>query len=109
MAAGVGIVLSFLQSCKAVAYIPHVIEGEKMVVKKSDLAEHPYVVIQPAGLPAPVYLCRLENGEYSFSLHEENNEKPLAQGMFTVSGPRTRIGFTLAPRKLSVLNVRLRK
>jgi len=59
--------------------------------------------------PMQAELFLLENGEYSFSLHEENNEKPLAQGMFTVSGPRTRIGFTLAPRKLSVLNVRLRK
>ncbi|NJK83358.1 MAG: Rieske (2Fe-2S) protein [Saprospiraceae bacterium] len=33
--------------------------------QKSDLAEHPFVLIQPANLPAPIYLTKLENDEYS--------------------------------------------
>ncbi len=53
------------QSCKGAAYVPFAMQDEKIKVKKSDLAEHPFVLIKPANLPAPVYLCRLEGGGFS--------------------------------------------
>jgi len=63
---GAGIVLPLLhQSCKGIAYISHEEQDGKIVVKKSDLAEYPFVLVQPTKLPAPVYVCRLENGGYS--------------------------------------------
>jgi cytochrome b6-f complex iron-sulfur subunit len=55
----------WLQSCKGVTYVPYTIQNESMAVKKADLAERPFVLVKAANLPAPVYLARLENGEYS--------------------------------------------
>ncbi|MEK7258058.1 MAG: Rieske (2Fe-2S) protein [Bacteroidota bacterium] len=52
-------------SCKTAAYVPHSLQGEKMVVKKSELTSRSFVVFKPANLPAPVYLTQFENGEYS--------------------------------------------
>ena len=63
--AGAGILLSFLPSCKGISYIPHAVQNDQIVVKKADAAGQPFVIIQPEGLPAPVYLCLLENGDYS--------------------------------------------
>ena len=64
--AGAGVLSPLLlPSCKGVAYIPHAVEGGKIVVKKTDLAEQPFVLIQPDRLPAPIYLRLLDSGEYS--------------------------------------------
>lgn len=53
------------QSCKGIAYISHTTNADGILVKKSDLAAHPFVLIQPTNLPAPIFLTKLENGEYA--------------------------------------------
>lgn len=64
--AGAGVLFPLLwQSCKGFAYISHTTEADRIRVKKSDFAEHPFVLIQPVNLPAPIYLTKLENDEYS--------------------------------------------
>jgi cytochrome b6-f complex iron-sulfur subunit len=64
--AGAGILFPLLgQSCKGIAYISHSTDSKGVLVKKADLADHPFVLIQPANLPAPIFLTKLENNEYS--------------------------------------------
>ncbi|MHB9027927.1 MAG: hypothetical protein ACYC9O_04105, partial [Candidatus Latescibacterota bacterium] len=55
--------------------------------------------------PMQAELFLLQKGDYAFSLSDAETMKPLQEGALTVSGPRTRIVFTLAPRKLAVLKV----
>jgi len=64
--AGASVILPFcLPSCMRLTFVPFLVEGRRMVVKKSHFEENQFVLLKPAELPAPVYLCQLENGKYS--------------------------------------------
>lgn len=56
---------SILQACQALVYVPYDYSNRTITVKKIDYAENKYVVVKPEQLPAPIYLCKLEDGEYS--------------------------------------------
>ena len=60
--AGAGILIPLLgQSCKGIAYISLSTDSNGVLVKKADLTDHPFVLIQPANLPAPIFLTKLDN------------------------------------------------
>ena len=73
---------ALLSSCVAVTYAPFSIQGNRMVVKKSDMAEHPFVVLRTDNLPAPVYLAQLEDQSYVALLmectHKQCEVRPFA-------------------------------
>lgn len=56
---------SVLQACQALVYVPYTYADRTITVKKADFAENKYVVVKPEQLPAPIYLCKLEDGKFS--------------------------------------------
>ena len=63
---GLGLTISVLgHSCKAGAFINHSMDNGTIAVKKSDLLEYPFVLIQPKNLPVPIFLAKLENTQYT--------------------------------------------
>ena len=61
-----GVLLPILgSSCKTIFYIPHTVQNNGISVNKADMEEQSFVVIQPSRFPAPIYLTRLEDNQYS--------------------------------------------
>lgn len=57
---------SVLSSCNSAFYVPHVVDGSKIIVNKIEFpAESNYVLVKNKRLPAPLYLRR--NDEDSFT------------------------------------------
>ena len=69
--AGAGILFSVIgQSCKTISYIPYTLEDGKMQVRKIDFEERKEALIRTSNLSAPIYIVKLDNGEYSALLLE---------------------------------------
>lgn len=45
-----------MTGCAAIPYVIPVRDGERLVVRHSDVGDQPFVLVDTAGLPAPIYL-----------------------------------------------------
>jgi cytochrome b6-f complex iron-sulfur subunit len=54
-----------MDSCKTIFYAPNIISGNRIVIKRSDLAQTNSTVIKNNMLQAPIYLTKLNEQEYS--------------------------------------------
>lgn len=59
-----------ITGCKSVAYVGYTMQENKLIVKKSEMGDHKFVVIRTKELPAPVYLAKLGEDNYSALLME---------------------------------------
>ena len=63
---GYGLAFSLLgYSCKGSAFVAHSLNNGFIAVKKADLEDYPFVLVQPKHLPAPIFITKLENNKYS--------------------------------------------
>lgn len=55
----------FFGSCKPVFYASCSMQGNRIVVKKSDFLSRTYVLVKNERIQAPIYLCKINENEYS--------------------------------------------
>jgi cytochrome b6-f complex iron-sulfur subunit len=57
---------SFLNSCAAIKYVQYSVEGNNLVVKKSEFSDLPkFVLLSVNGLPAAIYLRKNETDTFT--------------------------------------------
>lgn len=62
---------AMLTSCNSAFYVPHLVEGNQIIVTKSEFpAESKYVLVKNSRLPAPLYLCRNDGDSFTALLME---------------------------------------
>ena len=54
-----------LNACSSVSYIPYVTTENAFVVKKADFGEQPFALLKSSHFPAPIYITRLKEENYS--------------------------------------------
>lgn len=70
-----------LEGCTPVRYVSGTFENKKLKVNILDFADKKFVLVKNSILPAPVYLCKLENENFSALLiqctHKQCELNPL--------------------------------
>lgn len=70
-----------MTGCTSVRYVKSVFENKKLRVSKLDFADKKFVLVKNSILPTPIYLCKLENENFSALLiqctHKQCELNPL--------------------------------
>lgn len=57
--------ISFLESCSQVFYVPHTTTGNRIIIKKADMMHGKYLLVRDQRLEAPVFLHAADADAYS--------------------------------------------
>lgn len=68
--AGGSAALMWLASCKSHTYVQGTVAGNRIIVSKADFSENTFVVVKSEKYPAPIYLRRLNENQYTALLME---------------------------------------
>ena len=58
-------VSALMESCKTAYYAPTIKDKNRLVVKRTDYSQHNFVLIKDERFPAPIYLTKINENEYS--------------------------------------------
>ncbi len=64
-----------LPGCSGLRYIPFETAGNSLVVKKAEFIEKPFAAVKTRNLPAPIYIYKLDEENYSALLMECTHKK----------------------------------
>lgn len=56
---------ALLEGCKTISYVPGSTTGNTIQVKKTELIQSKFVLVKNEKLNAPIYLCKLNENQYS--------------------------------------------